>query len=306
MSDNIDMDDEFDRLLDEFINNELKDVDVGEFSTTKTNKKDADLTVSEDRKGFSKVEEEVVVETPTEPAILSEMEKLIASLAKEEQALFNAYTNFVNAIIMMCEASEIAVPEFSLRAENLLPRYKPYLADLINDELLVSWDIMLSIYPERLQYLNPAATDDELLNFAEKETDELLQLAIISYVEILIEMDGCDIAYEMRRVKAKKKRIERQIREEHEARQEKIRSYIQKIENKRFPINAERLVVNYFKTARKDPEGAFGILVNNPATYAPIETDKIPDKLFGLIKSKPEDGIKINKKIGEFMRNLKA
>ena len=49
------------------------------------------------------------------------------------------------------------------------------------------------------------------------------------YVEILIEMEGCDIAYESRRVKAKKKRIERQIREEHEARQQKIRAYIEKI-----------------------------------------------------------------------------
>ena len=58
-----------------------------------------------------------------------------------------------------------------------------------------------------------------------------------------------------------------------------INAYIEKIEHKRFPINAERLVVNYFKTARKDPEGAYQILVNNPATYAPIETDKIPDKL---------------------------
>ena len=238
--------------------------------------------------------------------MLTELEKLILTLGKEEQSLFNAYTNFANAIIMMCEPTDIEFPEFALMAENLLPRYKPNVANLINDELLQCWDIMLAIYPDKLKNLNPAATDDELLNFAEKETDELLQLAIISYVEILIEMEGCDIAYETRRVKAKKKRIERQIREEHEARQLKIRSYIEKIEMKHFPINAERLVVNYFKTARKDPNGAYEILVNNPATYAPIDTDKIPDRLFGLIKSKPEDGIRVNHEIGEFMRKLKA
>ena len=300
MSDNIDMDDEFDRLLDDFINKELENVEIPEFSKPDTHPQ-AQLSISETRKDSS-----IKTNTNTESPIISELEKTIALLGKEEQALFNAYTNFANTIIMMCESSELPIPNFSLLAEHLLPRYKPHLANLINDELLICWSIMLQIYPERLHHLNPSAADDELLNFAEKETDELLQLAIISYVEILIEMEGCDIAYETRRVKAKKKRIERQIREEHEARQQKIRSYIEKIEHKRFPINAERLVINYFKTARKDPENAYQILVNNPATYAPIETDKIPDKLFGLIKSKPEDGIKVNHEIGEFMRKLKA
>lgn len=304
MSDNIDMDDEFDRLLDEFISKELQDVEVPEFS--KPAGKEKSLSVTEERKNEAEREDEVEEETPQEPAVLTELEQLILSLGKEEQALFNAYTNFANAIIMMCEPTDIEFPEFALVAENLLPRYKPNVANLINDELLQCWDIMLAIYPDKLKNLNPAASDDELLNFAEKETDELLQLAIISYVEILIEMEGCDIAYETRRVKAKKKRVERMIREEHEARQQKIRAYIEKIEQKRFPINAERLVVNYFKTARKDPNGAYGILVNNPATYAPIETDKIPDRLFGLIKSKPEDGIRVNHEIGEFMRKLKA
>ena len=304
MSENIDMDEEFDRLLDEFINNELKDVDVPEFSKPK--KKERSFSVSEEKQSTPEKEESVEVPVAEEPAMLTELEKLILTLGKEEQSLFNAYTNFANAIIMMCEPTDIEFPEFALMAENLLPRYKPNVANLINDELLQCWDIMLAIYPDKLKNLNPAATDDELLNFAEKETDELLQLAIISYVVIFIEMEGCDIAYETRRVKAKKKRIERQIREEHEARQLKIRSYIEKIEMKHFPINAERLVVNYFKTARKDPNGAYEILVNNPATYAPIDTDKIPDRLFGLIKSKPEDGIRVNHEIGEFMRKLKA
>lgn len=304
MSDNIDMDDEFDRLLDEFISKELQDVEVPEFS--KPAGKEKSLSVTEGGGNEAEREDEVEEETPQEPAVLTELEQLILSLGKEEQALFNAYTNFANAIIMMCEPTDIEFPEFALVAENLLPRYKPNVANLINDELLQCWDIMLAIYPDKLKNLNPAASDDELLSFAEKETDELLQLAIISYVEILIEMEGCDIAYETRRVKAKKKRVERMIREEHEARQQKIRAYIEKIEQKRFPINAERLVVNYFKTARKDPNGAYEILVNNPATYAPIETDKIPDRLFGLIKSKPEDGIRVNHEIGEFMRKLKA
>ena len=332
LSDN-EVDDEFDRLLNEFLNNELKDVDVsshtnkssqseeikmssglsgGKNATQATANKTAtqefsisEVAPSDDNKSYFKL--------PQSPADVGDFPIPLAtnnttgvSLCSEEQELFNAYTNFITTIKLICESNDLAVPNFSLSAEQLQPRYKPRLAEQIKDEMLDGWAIMLSQYPEQLQHLNPNAADDDLLNFAEKTTDELLQMSIISYVEVLIEMESCDIAYEARRIRAKKKRIERQIMEEHEARRQKIAAYIEKIERKKFPINAERLVVNYFKTARKDPDGAYQILVNNPATYAPIETDKIPDRLFGLIKSKPEDGIKINREIGNFMKNLKA
>ena len=150
------------------------------------------------------------------------------------------------------------------------------------------------------------AADEELLEFAEKTTDETLQTAVISYVEILIEIESCEIAYEKRRLKAKRKRIERQVYEEHQRRLEKINRYIEAIRKKEFPVNAERLVMNYFKTSRKDADGAFKMLTNNPATFAPIEVSKIKARFFGLIKARPEDGIRINKELGKFLKNLKV
>ncbi len=330
--DSTDIDDEFDRLLNEFINNELKDVETPEpkpaAPQTKpqpSKAKNQAPAISEktsDRQFHKLAPDEEAVSyfelpqsprdiapapaMPSEPPLLSETDRLVASLCDEERALYNAYNNFVNAINMMCEPANMPIPDFSLIPEQLIPRYKPRLAEQIKDEALAGWSIMLQLYPGQLDNLNPNAADDDLLSFAEKTPDELLQLALISYVEILIEMESCDIAYESRRIRAKKKRIERQVIEEHEARRQKIKNYIEKIERKKFPINAERLVVNYFKTARKDPDGAYQILVNNPATYAPIDTDKIPDRFFGLIKSKPEDGIKINRQIGNYMKKLKA
>ena len=53
-------------------------------------------------------------------------------------------------------------------------------------------------------------------------------------------------------------------------------------------------------------ESAKKMLENNPATFAPIQIDKIPSRFFGLIKAKPEDGKKINKKLGKFLKNLEA
>lgn len=85
-----------------------------------------------------------------------------------------------------------------------------------------------------------------------------------------------------------------------------MKAYIEAIKKQDFPIDAERLVTNYFKTAKKDPEGAQKMLENNPATFAPIQIDKLRPRFFGMIKPKPEDGIRINKEIGKFLKNLKA
>ena len=84
-----------------------------------------------------------------------------------------------------------------------------------------------------------------------------------------------------------------------------MQRYIELIQKEKFPIDAERLVNNFFKTVRKDADGAQKILETNPATFAPIEIEKIKPRFFGMIKPKPEDGIKINKEIGRFFKKLK-
>lgn len=77
------------------------------------------------------------------------------------------------------------------------------------------------------------------------------------------------------------------------------------MKEKDFPVDAERLIGNYFRVAQKDPDGSFNALVKNPAMFSPIEFEKIRPKFFGLIKVTPEDGIKANQKIGHFIKNLK-
>lgn len=326
-----DDDEEFNRLLNDFIASELKDIDI------EIEEKKEEIAVDEkirrvvrepeDRsrqdtlpqplnRTASKqpeirpaaAEKAEIKEQPQpvrqEPAPLPPKSKII--LCEEEEALFSAFQNFKNAIETMAEQFNLKTPKFTIDEELLYPRYKPKVSTEFTDATLDGWDIILKAHGNRLQDLRPDAGDDDILNYAEQEQDEVLQLALISYVEVLIEIESCEIAYESRRVKAKKKWLEKKIIEEHEARQAKIKKYIALIEEQKFPINSERLVVNYFKTARKDPQGAREILVNNPATYAPIEVNKIPPRLFGLIKSKPEDGIKFNRIIGNFLKKLKG
>lgn len=319
-------DEEFNRLLNDFIASELKDID------TEIEEKKEEIAQNvktrhvvhqpPERKEAAKPAKPSAAQSPAQtasqpqtasqapaiakPAPAPQPEKSKIILQEEEEALFSAFQNFRNAIETMADQFKLKAPKFAVTEELLSPRYKPKVSAVFTDATLDGWDIILKAHGADLKDLKPDAGDDDILNFAEKEEDETLQLALISYVEVLIEIESCEIAYESRRIKAKKRWLEKKIIEEHEARQAKIKKYIALIEEQKFPINSERLVINYFKTARKDPDGAREILITNPATYSPIEVAKIPPRLFGLIKSKPEDGIKFNRIIGNFLKKLKA
>lgn len=278
-------DDEFERLLQEFISNELTEDDQ---TTIANDKKEAES------KAAAKTTEAVQNDSPA------------AKLCEEEKNLYNAHSNFITAIREMAEDHQLPVPVFSITAEMLYPRYKPTLGEKFALDTLKGWDIMIQAHPTRIMNINPNAKDEELLEFAERTTDDILQMAIIAYVEILIEIESCEIAYEKRRLKAKRRKIEQQVVEEHQRRIEKMKKYIAAIEAKKFPIDAERLVNNYFKTSRKDADGAYQMLTNNPATFAPIDISKIKARFFGMIKAKPEDGIRVNKELGNFLKKLKV
>lgn len=278
-------DDEFERLLQEFISTELTEDDKS------TIENDA-RKIPDDNKPL--------------PSAIEGEDEFAQNLYEEEKALYNAHRNFTEAIKEMALQAGLDTPEFAVTAEMLYPRYKPIIGESFARDTLIGWDIMINVHPTRIMNITPNARDEELLEFAEKTTDETLQTAVISYVEILIEIESCEIAYEKRRLKAKRKRIERQVYEEHQRRLERINRYIEAIRKKEFPVNAERLVMNYFKTSRKDADGAFKMLTNNPATFAPIEVSKIKARFFGLIKARPEDGIRINKELGRFLKNLKV
>ncbi len=229
-----------------------------------------------------------------------------ANYGNDEAELVQAYANFVDAVMAIAAMRQLDFPVLSFVPQSLIPNYKPSLGRKIVNDTLICWDIMLSAFPETLSSLNPNSTDEQLLNFAEGLTDQNLQLAVISYVEILIDIENCEISYEERRLKSQRKRIERSLYEEYMRRQERKRRFIEAVRAKNFPIDAERLINNYFKTASKDAPAAFEVLTTNPAMYAPIQNEKIKPRMFGLLKVKPQDGIRENHRIGAFLKKLKA
>ena len=277
-------DDEFNVLLDNFIQSELQNIEEEKNNTR------------------------IMLEEP-EPQPIGKNasdEEVADSLEQAEQKLYTAYRNYVDSIQAIADSHNLSAPVFHIKAQVLYPRYTPSLGNLISIDVLQGWDTMFEAFPDDIVKIKPNASDEELLDFAEQHTDENLQMAVVSYVEILFEIEGCEISYEKRLLEYEHKKIEEEIVAEHKKRGERARKYIKAIEKKKFPINAERLVNGYFKTASKDPEGSFKALTSNPAIFAPIEFDKIKPRFFGLIKPTPRDGLVYNRKIGNFLKKLKV
>ncbi len=275
-------DDEFEQLLNSFINDSIE---------------------AEDDKILSPAEK-LPPETEKKSNIHKEMAAL--NLNNDEKELAQAYANFLDAITAIAALRAIPLPDCVFKAEMLVPNYKPSTGRKIVNDASLCWDVMLQAFPERLSLLNPNSTDEEFLNFAEGLSDQNLQLAIISYVEILIDIENCEVSYEEKRLKAQRRRIERELYEEYQRRRERKLKFIEAVRKKNFPVDADRLINNYFKTAAKDTEGAFEALTKNPAVYAPIEVDKIKPRFFGLLKVTPKDGIRENHRLGRFLKYLKV
>ncbi len=304
MSDTNFADDDFDKLLDDFIANQLNDIEdsLAEDLNTKNNSKSNEL-INED---FSEDNNEKKPEDNFSfDEYIPNFSNQISKLAIEEKRLFDALIELIKSSISCAKETDIEINKFNINIEDIIPRFNPKRTKNITQNILQSWELLIKAQPERLANLPLNPSDEQILNYAEKTTNKNLMMALISYVECLIELDSCEIAYNLRKVKYKKYKIEKKIYEEEMLRKEKTRLYIKAIKEKNFPIDADLLVNNFFKAVRKDPEAAKKIIEQNPATFAPIQINKLPNKFFGMIKAKPEDGIKINKKIGKFIKKLK-
>ena len=275
--------DDFNTLLDNFIQSELANIEEEKENTR------------------------IMLEEPQpEPLPNNASDEQVAdSLDLSEQKLYTAYRNYVDSIEAIATDHALKAPVFHIKAQVLYPKYTPGLGNLISIDVLQGWDLMFEAFPGDIAKIQPNASDEDLLDFAEQHEDENLQMAIVSYVEILFEIEGCEITYEKRLLEFEHRKIEEEIMQEHRRRAERARRYIDAVEKKHFPINAERLINGYFKVASKDPEGSFEALTTNPAIFAPIEFDKIKPSFFGLIKPTPRTGMIYNRKIGEFLKKLK-
>lgn len=293
-------------ITDDLLNNS-EDVDDFERMLSDFIAKEFDESIEEAKEDLDDAREEAQVSESNDESPSLKISQLAdePQLGEHEFSLFRAYKNFMYALNILTQEYNLPPLYLHLNENKLLPHYKKRAGSAVSKDILKGWDILLQLFPKEMKNISPNSSDDQLLDYAEKCENENIQLAIISHVETMIELEGCELDYEARKLKYERHQLEKAIYEEHQKRLERSKKYITAIKEKNFPIDAERLVNNYFRLSNKDPEGSFQALTKNPATFAPIDFSKIKDRFFGLIKVRPQDGIRINQQIGEFLKKLR-
>jgi hypothetical protein len=325
--------DDFEKLLDSFINSKFDDEDntppsagnakekLNELKDNIADEQDDDddddeedndfVELSPEGKQISKEMEEEdldkdLVSSFNEAKKVAEEHENQPTLGSDESELAQAFVNFYTSVNKLSNLHLKQEYQCEFNAESLYPNYKPYIGNILSSDLINGWLLLVKIFPKEIGSFPPSSTDEEFLNFAEKITNQDLQLAVISYVEILIDIESCELAYQAKLAKYQERHIKRIMYEEYLARKERQRKFTEAVSKKNFPIDADRLISGYFRVAQKDPDGAFQALTKNPATFAPIDFSKIKPRFFGLIKVSPKDGIRVNMEIGNFLKNLKV
>ena len=326
--------DEFEKLLSDFINTKLDDEDEEdsdedeEASYEEDDELEEEEDVDEDEEeddddnlalSVKGTEENAETSAQFEDEISREFNEALMSardaieeeenmpeLGTDESELAQAFINFQSSVnkLAVIHLNQTFICNF--RIDYLYPNYKPSRGQMLSDDLVSGWKMLCQMFPDTVGAFSPTSSDEEFLNFAEKLKDQDLQLAVISYVEILIDIESCELSYLAKLNQYQEKHIKRIMYEEYLARKERQQRFIDALKKKDFPIDAERLITNYFRVAQKDQEGAFKALTTNPAIFAPIDFSKIKPRLFGLIKVTPKDGIRVNLEIGNFLKKLKV
>ena len=298
--------DDFEKLLNNFINS--KD-DDSNYST----KNSSDSPFIELNESDKEINQELSneIEEDLAASLAAGKEEAVASanqpnLGSDESELAQAFINFQTSVNKLSAENLKQKFECSFVIDDLYPNYKPSVGRLISADVVNGWLLLSKMFPNDIGKFSPSSSDEEFLNFAEKLSNQDLQLAVISYVEVLIDMESCELSYQARLIKYRESHIKRIMYEEYLARKERQKKFVEAVKKRNFPIDAERLISNYFRVAQKDFDGAYKALTTNPAIFAPIDFSKIKPRFFGLIKVTPKDGIRLNIQIGKFLKKLKV
>lgn len=307
--------DDFEKLLNSFINTKLEEDDEEKEDNPQPEKTEIsisadDFQLSEHDAAVnaeaSKDFEEELAATFSDARAVVEEEENAPELGSEESELAQAFINYQNSINKLAAKEGITPPIWRFEIDDLYPNYKPSIGMILAGDLVDGWNFLCRIFPDTVGKFDVKASDEEFLNFAETIRDQDLQLAVISYVEILIDMESCELSYQTKFIKYQEKHIKKIMYEEYLARKERQQRFVEEVKKRDFPIDAERLISAYFRVAQKDVDGAFEALTTNPAIFAPIDFSKIKPRFFGLVKVTPKDGIRVNMEIGKFMKKLKV
>lgn len=146
----------------------------------------------------------------------------------------------------------------------------------------------------------------EMARIQDQDSLSVAQQILISYILIMLDMQIINEKLDLMDVEDEQKRIIEEIRETEDGERALKQRFIQAIERRRFPVNARKLINNYFNLSRKEPDKAYHTLITNPLFFSPIQMERLPKKFFGLIKPGPKDAAAVNKRLASYLKSLKV
>ena len=262
---------DFETLLNSFINTKIEDLDDGEDGNSQSNNIQASDSAKENSSNenllteqgqkenneASDLFEQELADTFAEARAVVEEEKNMPTLGSEESELAQAFVNYQASVQKLSQTFLKEDFNCTFRIDDLYPNYKPSTGSYISGDLVKGWMILSKIFPHEVGKFPVSSSDEEFLNFAETLSNQDLQLAVISYVEILIDMESCELTYRAKLAKYQEKHIKKILYEEYLARKERQRKFTEAVQKKNFPIDAERLISNYFRVAQKAYQWCF-------------------------------------------------
>lgn len=129
---------------------------------------------------------------------------------------------------------------------------------------------------------------------------------IQAYLDILVDLNMLNEKRKLKEAKAEAEQMIDEIREMEKDEEDLKNRFITAIERKKFPVDARKLITNYFTLAKKEPEKAYETLITNPLFFSPIQLEKMPKSFFGLGKPSTQDAQAVNKQLASFLKKLKA
>ncbi len=122
---------------------------------------------------------------------------------------------------------------------------------------------------------------------------------ILAYLDIRLDMQIISQKIELRGVKEQAKEIIKNVKKIKEDVEAVKKRFVAAIERKKFPVDAKKLIDNYFNLSKKEPEKAYQTLITNPLFFSPILLEKMPKNTSAAKASA------INKQLASFLKGLK-
>ena len=129
---------------------------------------------------------------------------------------------------------------------------------------------------------------------------------VLAYLDLMLDIDILKEKMKLSEIRKNARELIDEAQEEKDGIEALKKRFVDAIERKKFPVDAKKLIDNYFTLSKKEPEKAYKTLITNPLYFSPILLERMQKKFFGLTKPTAQDAIDVNKQLASFLKRLKA